>query len=214
MARAYDSSSRAAQALETRRRIVETAGRLLLDGGYAKMTVADLARAADVSPQTVYNSIGGKAEVVKAVWDVTLAGDDEPVPMSERPEFRAVVDAADIDSWAAAYAARSRTIMVRVGPLLAVLLAHGPGGDPVLEEFVTKVDGERRVGNRYALAGLVQRGVLPSGRKLDRMVDAIWVLTAPEVWDRLVRRAGWSASAYETWLIRQLRTALSESARG
>ena len=37
------------------------------------MTIASLAKAAGVSPQTVYNSIGGKAAVVKAVYDVLLA---------------------------------------------------------------------------------------------------------------------------------------------
>jgi AcrR family transcriptional regulator len=212
MAREYSAPGRAEQAQATRRRIVEAARRLLLDGGYAKMTIAELARAAEVSPQTVYNSVGGKAEVVKAVYDVTLAGDDDPVPMSDRPEFRAVVEAEDIATWARAYAHRSRTISQRVGPLLAVLLGHGAAGDPVLEAFVAKIDGERRIGNRMGLSGLVERDVVPSGRTLDRIVDAVWVLTAPETYDRLVLRSGWSASAYESWLSGQLVAALEGSA--
>jgi hypothetical protein len=122
-----------------------------------------------------------------------------------------VVDATDIPTWAAAYARRARAISQRIGPLLAVLHAHGPAGDPVLEDLVATTDNERRTGNRAGLAGLVQRGVLPSGKKLDRIVDAVWVLTAPEVYDRLVARRGWSANAYESWLAVQLTAALEAS---
>lgn len=94
MARDYDNSTRAEAALHTRRRIVEQARGLLLQGGYRTMTVASLAKAAGVSPQTVYNSVGNKAAVVKAVYDVMLAGDDTPpVPMSLRPEFIAMQNA-------------------------------------------------------------------------------------------------------------------------
>ena len=39
--------------------------------------------------------MGGKADVLKACYDVTLAGDDEPVAMSERPEFAALWETAD-----------------------------------------------------------------------------------------------------------------------
>src|SRR5918999_2387364 len=116
MTRPYETPARQAQARETRQRIVSAARELMLAGGYARMTIADLARSAGVSAQTVYNSVGGKAEVVKAVYDVTLAGDEEPVPMSLRPEFRAVTEAADVGTWAAAYAAIARMIQQRVGP--------------------------------------------------------------------------------------------------
>lgn len=208
--RAYSSESRAEQARLTRARIVDTARELLLAHGYFAMTVPLLARRAGVSPQTVYNSVGGKADVVKAVYDVLLAGDDDPVPMSERPEFRSVVDAPDVDEYARAYAAWSRGIWERVGPLLGVILAHGPGGDDVLEAFLSTVDQERRVGNRHSLQGLGDRGMLPAGRPFDELVASVWTLTAPEVYDRLVRRAGWPPSRYETWLAAQLSAALAD----
>ena len=57
--------------------------------GYHATTIGSLAKAAEVSPQTIYNSIGGRADLVKSVYDILLAGDDEPVPMSSRPEFLA-----------------------------------------------------------------------------------------------------------------------------
>jgi AcrR family transcriptional regulator len=194
----------------TRQRILDAAGGLMLSGGYAQMTIAELAKTAGVSAQTIYNSVGGKAEVVKAVYDVTLAGDVNPEPMSDRPEFRAMTGAADLDSWTRAYAVWSSMIFQRVGPLLAALLAHGPGGDPVLEQLVATMDTERRTGNEHALHGLMERGQLARRSSLPRMVDSVWVLTAPEVYDRLVHRSGWSVAAYENWLATQLRAALAD----
>jgi AcrR family transcriptional regulator len=206
----YNTERRAEQARLTRARIIEAARELLLADGFFAMTVPLLAQRAEVSPQTVYNSIGGKADVVKAVYDVLLAGDDDPTPMSQRSGFRAVVEAPDSATYAHAYAAWCRQIWDRVGPLLGVILAHGPGGDAVLEEFVTTIDRERRTGNAHSLQGLRERGALPQGRSLDDLVDAVWTLTTPEVYDRLVRRSSWQSAAYEAWLGVQLAAALAD----
>ena len=207
MASGGELRPRDASAQATRRRILEAAAELLRSGGYPAMTVATLAASAGVSPQTVYNSVGGKAQVVKAVYDTMLAGDVDPTPMSERAAFRRMTEAADIAEWATAYAAWSRGIHERTGPLLGVLLAEGDGGDPVLRKLMATIDNERRRGNLDALRGLAARKVVPRGRRLDRLVDTVWVLTSPEVYDRLVRRCGWRTRDYERWLAGQLRTA-------
>jgi len=198
--RAYDNSSRAQAAADTRRRILETARRLMVDGGYHSMSVAALATAARVSPQTVYNAVGSKAEVVKAVYDLLLAGDESTVPMSERPQFLAVGEAPDRDSFGRAYAAFSAGISRRVAPLLGVLLADGAGNDKMLAAFVATIDEERLTGNTRAMSLLEQKHGLPSGRVLSELVDEVWTLTAPEVCDRLVRRRGWSFETYAAWL--------------
>lgn len=208
--RVYSLERRAERARLTRRRIIDAARDLLLADGFFAMTVPLLAQRAGVSPQTVYNSVGGKAKVVKAVYDGLLAGDDDPTPMSQRPGFRIVVEALDQAAYARAYAAWSRQIWDRVGPLLGVILAHGPGGDAALEEFVTTIDRERRNGNANSLQGLHERGTLPQGRPVDELVDAIWTLTSPEVYDRLVRRSGWNPAQYEAWLGAQLAATLAE----
>src|SRR5690242_7484907 len=123
--RVYDNSARAQAARATRRRIIDTAGEILLREGYHAMSVSHLASSAGVSAQTVYNAVGGKADVVKAVYDVMLAGDDAPVAMQDRPEFRAMSEAPDRESFVRAYAALCATIYERVGPLLGVILAQG-----------------------------------------------------------------------------------------
>jgi len=207
--RAYNTERRAEQARLTRARIIDAARDLLLADGFFAMTVPQLAQRAGVSPQTVYNAVGGKAEVVKAVYDALLAGDDDPTPMSQRPGFAAVVEAPDAAAYARAYAAWCRRIWDNVGPLLGVILAHGPGGDEVLGAFVTTVDRERRIGNTNSLKGLRERGEFPEDRPVDELIDAVWTLTSPEVYDRLVRRSGWEPASYEVWLSVQLEAALT-----
>ncbi|WP_082588715.1 TetR/AcrR family transcriptional regulator [Terrabacter sp. Root181] len=198
--RAYDNSSRAEAALATRRRIIEAARDMLLRDGYHAMSVSALASSAGVSAQTVYNAVGGKAAVVKAVYDVLLVGDDAPVAMQDRPEFRAMSAAPDRESFVRAYAALCATIYERVGPLLGVLLAQGPGGDAGLQEFVATIDRERRVGNTNALNALDAAHGIPPHLDRERFIDIVWTVTAPEIYDRFVRRCGWTHTMYAAWL--------------
>ena len=198
--RAYDNSSRAEAALATRRRIIEAARDMLLRDGYHAMSVSALASTAGVSAQTVYNAVGGKAAVVKAVYDVLLVGDDAPVAMQDRPEFRAMSAAPDRESFVRAYAALCATIYERVGPLLGVLLAQGPGGDAGLQEFVATIDRERRVGNTNALNALDATHGIPPHLDCERFIDIVWTVTAPEIYDRFVRRCGWTHTMYAAWL--------------
>lgn len=206
--RSYDNSARLGAARETRARILEAARQLLVDGGYPALTVTNLAARADVSPQTVYNSVGGKAQVLKACYDVTLAGDDEPVPMSERPQFRAMAEAPDASSFLDRYAAWCRLVNQRTAPIMGALSAPGVG-DAGASEFAQTVEQERRVGTTRAVTALRESHGLRRGLTLQRAVDATWTLNAPEVYDRLVRRSGWSPTAYEHWLAGQLRAALT-----
>jgi hypothetical protein len=93
-----------------------------------------------------------------------------------------------------------------VGPLLGALLAHGT--DATLVDLVATIEQERYVGTTHAMTGLRDRLGLPerhAGRAgLTRLVDAAWALNAPDGYDRLVRRRGWTPAAYEAWLAGQL----------
>ena len=195
--RPYDRTLRHEQAQSTRARILESAHQLLLAGGYQRLTIAALAESAGVSVQTIYNSVGNKAAVIKAVYDVTLAGDDDPRAMNDRREFRALAEAPDGASLLRAYAALSRIIAERVGPLLAVLLTNS---DDDVRAFAATVDDERLRGNGTMVGQLARRFGLPPGLSRQRAIDIVWTLTSPEVFDRLTRQRSWTAREYERWL--------------
>ncbi|WP_203568947.1 TetR/AcrR family transcriptional regulator [Aestuariimicrobium ganziense] len=204
MASTYDNAARAERARETRLRIVLTARDILLAGGYPTVTITSLARTAEVSPQTVYNSIGGKAAVVKAVYDHLLAGGDEPVPVGARPQFVAMSQACNRSSMLTAYAALRRRIHEGVGPLLAQLLHIGAAADPLPSDLVDTIETERRTGVTRMATAMAERHGLPDGISLDEAIDILLTLTAPEVGDRLIRRCRWTAEQFERWLARMM----------
>ena len=198
--RTYISPLRDDAARRTRVRILDVAEQELVRGGYHAMTIAALARAARVSPQTIYNSIGGKAAVIKALYDVRLAGDDEPVPIAERPEMRRIAEQPDAASTLRAYIAAGRVLYARVGHVLGVVFADGPGADADLMGFVETIEHERRIGNTAIVEVVAERFGLRNGLSRIRAVDILWAATSFELADRLVRRCEWSLDAYEQWL--------------
>jgi len=198
--RSYSSDVRRQQADTTRHRILAAADRLVLAGGYPSMTIARLAGEAGVSAQTVYNAVGGKGEVIKAIYDVRLAGDNEPVAMNDRPEIKAVIAATTARECLRRYVELSQLLYSRVGPLLGALLAHGTGADPVLATLTATTDRERRAGNTMLVGHLARTFGLPEGWSVDRAVDLVWTMTSPQVADLMMVRCGWTLAAYGNWL--------------
>jgi AcrR family transcriptional regulator len=206
-ARSYDNSRRAEQARATRARVVEAARGLLLAQGYAATTIAQIARTAGVSAETVQKGFGTKAALAKAVYDVTLVGDDEPVPLRDRPEFQAVIAEADPVRKLAAYAAVGRGLWERLGPLLAVLVQGAQAGEPDLVEFVATVRRESYAGASGLVADLAERGALRPGLPVEQARDELWLLIQPELWLLLGER-GWSLDAVQAWFTRTASAAL------
>jgi hypothetical protein len=149
---------------------------------------------------------GTKAALAKQVWDVTLVGDDQPVPLARRPEFTAI--AADPRRKLARYAAVGRLLIERLGPLLGVLVEGARAGDPELPELVATLDHERLVGAGGVVGHLAEVGALRTGLGPDRARDIVWTLISPEVFRLLVAERGWSPDEWEAWLATSLADAL------
>ena len=199
MSRHYSSELRAAAALQTRARILDAAQQELREVGYHAMTVSGLARRAQVSPQTIYNAVGSKAAVIKALYDVLLVGDDEPVPLGERAEFVALMHQPDALSTVRGYIAMGMDLYGRVGELLGTLLADGPGADAELKIFVSTIERERRTGNETIVRHIDTSFGLPDGVQFVKAVDIFWAATSFELVDRLVRRCGWTYLEFQNW---------------
>ena len=206
--RAYESPLRREQARATERRILEATYRLLVGQGYGATTMSAVAREAGVSTPTVYKVVGSKPALVKRVYDVTLVGDDEPVPFAERPEVRAAYAEEDPRRFLVAYAGLGRMLMERLGALLAALVAGARSGEPELVEFVATVNGERLVGATMVAQRLDDLGALRPDLDVERARDLVWTLNSIEVWELLVGQRGWSPAEWEAWLARALADAV------
>lgn len=198
--RRYSMSLRDEQTAATRRRILEAAGRLFTERGYVGTTLSGIAEAAGVSVQTIYNTVGGKPVLLKATYDVTLAGDDKPVPMVDRPIARAIYGATDAQACITAYARMARTINKRILPLVTILLAQAGTGDPDLVEFAKTIESEHLMGTGFFVAHVAERFGLRPGLDPATGVDVVWALTSPDVTDRLVNCRSWGWDRYEQWL--------------
>ena len=204
--RSYRSPLREEQARLTQRRILDAAYALLLEQGYTATTMAAVAARAGVSGQTVYKTFGSKPALAKRVYDVTLVGDDEPVPFADRPEVVALQAETDPRRFLAGYAALGRGLIERLGPLLRVLLAGARAGDPELRELVDSLNAERLVGAGQVAARLAELGALRVD--LDKARDSIWTLNSVEVWSLLTEQRRWSGEEYAEWVGRAMADAV------
>ncbi|MCH1867352.1 TetR/AcrR family transcriptional regulator [Nocardioides sp. CFH 31398] len=198
--RSYDSPARREAAEATRRRVVDAAREVMLERGYARASVSAIAARAGVAVQTVYAAApGGKAGLGRLVYDVTLAGDHEPVPQAERPAVLAIVDEPDPVRKLELFAAMAREVNVRIAPVHALLRAAAVSHDDA-QELLDRAEQQRRTGSRGPAAHLAELGLLRPGLTVERAADGFYVLTSATVFADLVERCGWSGDEYERWL--------------
>jgi TetR/AcrR family transcriptional regulator of autoinduction and epiphytic fitness len=204
--RRYDMANRARQAARTRQRIVAAAARLFLEHGYTATSMNAIAAEAGVAAQTVYAAMGNKRDILQAVIESTVRGDEE-VPVTAGTRWREMEAEADPRAKLAQFVRIHREICEREAEFFAVLevaAAVDPGIAPLLrdkERF--RYEDQLRVAASLRRHAHVRRGL--SARKA---ADIIWALASERVYLALVQERGWSAGQYEGWLSDQLAAAL------
>lgn len=171
--RPYDSSRRREQARRTRASVLDAARRTFLAKGYAATTIAAVAAAAEVSVDTIYKQFRGKAGLLKAVYDVAIVGDDEPVPFAEREHVRRWSTDPDAARVIREYCALFALTSARVAPM--VLLVHSAGGDPDARLVWDGIRYERLAGMGQFAANLHERGLLRPELGAEAARDIFWV---------------------------------------
>jgi AcrR family transcriptional regulator len=192
--RRYDSTRRAAQALRNRSAILDAAARGFLERGYERTTIASVAREAGVSVETVYKAVGGKADLVRAIYERGLIG-RQPASVYERSdEMREREDdpRAILRYWAG--------LIAELGPEVSpirVLMRSAAAADPALAQVLTESDGERLTRMRHNARFLAKRGYLRPGMTPADAADVLWTCTSAELYELLVERRGWSLRRFE-----------------
>jgi AcrR family transcriptional regulator len=198
--RPYDASNRHQSAARNRAAVLAACRELLFRDGYHHMTVRSVAGQAGVSPETIYKTFGGKPGLMKALWDVTLADDDQPVAIADRPQMQEVRSAADpvdkLRRWAGFVCGANQ----RLAPLYGLLAQAGPE----IAEMLATTQQERLTGVRALVTHLADSGLLADGRDPEMAADACWALTGPRMFLDLTTDRGWEPDLYEEWLVRML----------
>jgi len=205
--RSYSSTLRADQARRTRRRIVDAAAELFAEHGYAGTTIDAIATAAGVSRKTVFDSVGGKAQLMKLAYDFAIVGDDEPVPLADRPEMRAMLAEPDYGKRLAMYA----SLVVRIDRRLSSASRAFEGAatsDPEAAKFYVAMVQQRRQAMREAAQMFADAGALRPDLDIEVAADLMWFYNDPSLYDKLVRQRGWSVDRFQAWLAEALQVQL------
>ena len=205
--RRYQSPRRAAQARATRRAIVDAASAMFAEGGYMVTSFDAVARAAGVGRATVFAHFPTKAALLKAAYDVTLVGDDDPIPLPQRPDSLAVQAESDPRRFLAGYAAIVTGVARRVSPIYEAIrgAAHA---DPDAAAVWQAVSAERRIGGGNIIAAVAGRGGLRPDADPDRAADLVFALVDPGLYHLLVRERGWPHETFTAWLAATLQREL------
>jgi AcrR family transcriptional regulator len=188
--------SRAERARLTRRSIVEAAVALFLEQGYGATTLAQVADAAGVAVQTVYFHFGNKAALLKQALDVAAVGDDEPIPLLERPWLQEIRDEPDPRRVVELWVAQGRVIAERVAPILA-LVRGAKGVDEDLAAQWTANEEQRRTAYRMLAGLLAERDGLRPGLTTEDAAELAFYTESMENYILATTVLGWSPDRWE-----------------
>ena len=197
--RTYNSSRRKEQALQTRRQIVEAARTLFIERGYAGATIDAIAQNAGVAPETVYAAFGSKRAILAGVFEVSLVGDDLPVPLLERRGPQEVMLETDQHRQIELFAADIYNIMSRVAPLFDVMRVAAKT-EPEIAEMLENILRARVQGMLAFVRALIKNGPLRPGITAEKAAETVWALTSAEVFTLLQTNRGWSEEDHKQWL--------------
>ena len=205
--RSYDASGRREQARARRLAVVLAARDLFERDGFRPTTIAAIAAHAGVSAESVYKGFGTKAALAKAVFDLVIAGDDEPVPVAERPAMQAVRDEPDLRRKIAMFVAGLAQRQARSAGV-QILIRDGRHVDDSLVPFWAKLTDEGLAGMTMLGRDLLETGQLRAGIDLDEVRDVLWNYLSIDHYERLVRTQRWSLERYSRWLAHAITSAI------
>ncbi len=190
----------------TRDEILAAARRLFAERGYARTSVRDIAQAAGVSAQTVYDSIGSKQAVVAQLNDLI----DSEAGIAA---IAATVAHADNPMELVATSARTcRAILEHCSDIVHALVS-GAAAEPALAAVLE--EGQRRHlgGARMIVGRLAELDALAPDIGVDVAVDTLAALSDVRFALVLQQGYGWTLDQIESWVAGASR-ALLLGARG
>jgi AcrR family transcriptional regulator len=179
------------QAEQTRAAVLEAARKLFAGLGWVGTSMRGVAKEADV-----YAGFGSKRDLLAAVIDVAVVGDDLRVPLTQR-DFALGLGVGTRNERVAKAARMSAAISSRTCDLTQALI-QGSATDTALAQRLANLDERRRGEITLYFEQVVSRPAT-----LEQL-DELWLLTSAEVYHMLVHRLGWTPEHHEQWLAERL----------
>lgn len=195
---------RARKAAATRRAIRRAATKLFLEQGYGATTLRQVADGAGIGERTLYDAFGNKAALFRHVVDVATAGDEQPLPVAQRPVFRAALDQRDPVRALALFASASAAVLERAGALIMVAV-ESSGADPAMRAFAdTGAANTRRVAAEF----VDHLATIHPIADVELATATVLTAVSPHVHQILRTTADMDADHYQDWLVRVLTAVL------
>jgi AcrR family transcriptional regulator len=195
----FDGKRGQARTRLARAAVVDAARALFLERGYGATTIEAISARSDVPPATVYRLFSSKRGILKALLDVSIVGDDEAVPLADRPHVRSLFADPDPKELLAGFAGVTAQVNSRAAPIYRILVSAA-SSDPDAAALLDELTRQRHEGQGRIARSLARAGALrPKLRERDA-ADVIHALMSPEVYGLLVTDRGWPTERYERWL--------------
>jgi AcrR family transcriptional regulator len=183
--------------------VIDAARALFLERGYGTTTIDAISALSDVPPATVYRLFSSKRGILKAILDVSIVGDDEAVPLADRPQVRALFADPDPRNQLAGFVAVASDVNSRTAPIYRILVSAA-SSDPDAAALLEDLKRQRQAGQGQIAGSLAGAGALRPGLRERDAADIIHALVSPEVYGLLVLDRGWTPERYERWLTETL----------
>ena len=196
---------------ETRRRLLAAAKAEFAERGYAAATVIRIAVRADMSVQTLYSNWGNKRNLLRAVMESSVTGDEDvPLVAGQAPAIITATldpgDAADPVLLLAHLSHQFRLLAER-SAVGWQTYRDGAGVDPDIAADWKQLSDLRRRGFHAFFARVPAKALRP-GLTNAVAADTAWAIASPDIHDLLVRQAGYSYDQLEDWVRGTLSAAL------
>jgi AcrR family transcriptional regulator len=198
---------RARQAQQTRRDIVDAARRLFAERGYSATSVKDIADAAGVSVQTIYDSVGRKPALLEALNDVI----DETARVAELAQE--AMAAGTTEALISLGPRITRQIIEHSGDIVRIA-TNAAATEPELRRVREDGLARHRAGAQQVCAMLHKRRALRRGLGVDAAADTLAAVTDVDVALMLSDHYRWSPDQIESWMIATATTLLLGNASG
>jgi AcrR family transcriptional regulator len=174
--RKYHSPHREAAAAVTRDDILDAALELFTEQGYARTSVADVAKGAGVTPATIYASIGSKPELVLKLMERNLV---HPSVAEVFAAMQSTHDPAEVIEHLVAGVLR---VQSDTYPLLA-LMKDAARVEPLVAAVTVEAEALSRQRFQEVVDRLQELRALAEGVSPQSAVDVLWFYLGVQSWE-------------------------------
>jgi len=184
-------------------RILDAALTLITRKGDAKVTMAQIAKAARVSRQAVYLHFADRAALMVAVarhLDERLGLPSDIQQMIDAPTGTAMLETG------VSIQARRNPAVWAVARALDAVRRTDPAAERAWQDRLnSRLEGCRAIVGRLQEEGSLRRDLAPS-----IAADLLWTITSLRTWEDLVLARGWSPQQYQQQITRLLLETLKQ----